>query len=124
LQLKGLRGCLTIFGAIHKAIKEDIIKVVQIASPDNDSNEMSKIPSSPLAHALSLQDTVGKSDEMDDTRLRAKIKFGKSPRSVPDLLETQQSLLALAAVPSWTQSVSKQIFNLLETSGYFNAHRQ
>jgi hypothetical protein len=124
LQLKGLRGCLRIFGAIHKAIEEDIIKVVKIASSDNDSNEMSKIPSSPLAHVLSLQGMVGKSDEMDDFRLQAKLKFGKSPRSVPAELETEKSLIALAAVPSWTQSVSKQVFNLLEKSGYFEAHTQ
>jgi hypothetical protein len=121
MQLKGLRGSLRVFGAIHSAIKDKVMKVIKIPSADNHSNQLSKIPSSPLAHALSLEGMVGKSDEMDEFRLQAIRKFGKSPRSGPGTLEIPQSVVAFAGMPLWTHSVSQDVTKLLHKTGFIAA---
>jgi hypothetical protein len=46
MRLRGLCPILSVFGAIHKAIRVNVIVVVNIDSSDNHSNQPFKLPSS------------------------------------------------------------------------------
>ena len=129
IKIAGLRSALRQFGAIHRATKDGVIKVVKIASQNNLSNQLSKLPSSQLAHALGLEGMVGKSPQMDEFRALAIAKFGKtskatSHQSTTPMTDQKQKNIAMVAIPAWTQSTSKGVSHLHQKSGYFAAHLQ
>ena len=131
IKLSGLRSAVRKFGAIHRGIEDGVIDVVQLPSQENLSNHMSKLPSSPLSHVLGMEGMVGRSPEMDMFKAAAISKFGKKPNPnsntdhhILPITESLRTEMALAAIPTWTESVSKGVSNIIQKKGFLEAHIQ
>jgi hypothetical protein len=113
VNIKGLRPVLREIESIHRAKQEGMVDYIQVASKDNLSNPLSKLPSSPLAHILGLEGIVGKSPEMEVLKQQARLKYGKESNKIT----------VLAAIPSWTKHVSEGVVNLLQMTGLLGAQQ-
>jgi hypothetical protein len=127
----GLRSAVRKFGAIHRGIEDGVIDVVQLPSQENLSNDMSKLPSSPLSHVRGMEGMVGRSPEMDMFKAAAISKFGKKPNPnsntdhhIIPITESLRTEMALAAIPFWTESVSKGVSNIIQKESILEAHIQ
>jgi hypothetical protein len=108
---------LRLIGSIHRGIQDKIITVTQISSSENLSNHMSKLPSSALKHALGLEGIIGKSKEMDEYEALVVAKFAKKRDPIVTPSTIPQNSLAFAAMPTWTNSTSANVIQLLKIKG-------
>jgi hypothetical protein len=126
-KLKNLRPSLREFRALYQARLDGVIEAVLVASLDNISNPISKLPHGPLDHILGLEGLLGKSPQMDELKARAQAAFGKAPRgegSGSSRASVDTGTLALAAQPAWATHATQGVNNLFEHMGFVRAQDQ